>query len=64
MRKALPLSALVLTAALFVAGAFVARDNRAQPLASNPDVICGPEVCAQLVPFRVGMSSVSPSGGS
>lgn len=34
--------------------------------AENPDVICGPEVCVQLVPFRTGMGrrEALPEGGS
>lgn len=60
MRKVLPLSVLALTALLFFTGGLVARDNRAQPVATNPDVICGPEVCAQLVPYRVRMGSEAP----
>lgn len=65
-RTARSLTLLVLTALVFVAGALQARSNRAALTSSNPDLICGPSFCAQLVPFRVGMSryEAPPESGS
>lgn len=63
MRKALPLTALVLFALLAVAGSFVARYNRAELVTANLDVLCGPSFCAQLAGYRTGATPPAPRPG-